>query len=211
MFYKLYTKSYDKLHELPAYVELIDNTVKDTKGEKILEAGVGTGNTLPFLRNKVVYGIDLDEERLKKARLKRGKNHIIKKADVQNLPFKKNFFDTVICVNTLNFVENDNIALEEFSRVLKKGGRLIVHVPRKDSKFLEMFKKSIKSIGILSTIKLLPWVIAISIANAQIYKTMRKYTVSGLKKKIHEKGFSIEKINPRSYLGQGIYCVAKKN
>ena len=210
MIYSLYTRVYDNLLEFPAYVKLLKMSVKDVIGNNILEAGAGTGNTLVYLKDKKVYCVDIDDVRLKQAEAKKGKNHVLMNASVENLPFKQKQFDTVLCINTLNFVGNDNKALSEFFRVLKKKGRLILHVPKKDSNSFEMISRGVKSLGFFKFIRFLPSVIIISLANAALYKNMRKYSVRNLKQKLKKHGFLVKKLDNDSYLGQGIYCVAER-
>ena len=48
----------------------------------------------------------------------------------ENLSFKDNSYDVVICSEVLEHVEDPEIALKELARVLKKGGKLAVSVPR---------------------------------------------------------------------------------
>ncbi len=45
------------------------------------------------------------------------------------LPYSKDDFDVIVCVEGLEHIENPSNALSEFSRMLKPGGTLIVSVP----------------------------------------------------------------------------------
>lgn len=49
--------------------------------------------------------------------------------DVTNLSFENNIFDTVICVEVLEYVSDYGKALDEILRVLKSDGHLILTVP----------------------------------------------------------------------------------
>jgi SAM-dependent methyltransferase len=49
--------------------------------------------------------------------------------DIQNMPFKDNEFDMVICNHVLEHVKDDKKAMSEILRVLKKGGFALIHVP----------------------------------------------------------------------------------
>ena len=51
------------------------------------------------------------------------------KLDIQEMPFKDNEFDVVICNHVLEHVEDDKKAMSEILRVLKKGGYALLHVP----------------------------------------------------------------------------------
>lgn len=54
-------------------------------------------------------------------------------SDLTVLPFKDSSFDAVLCSDVLEHIKHDRRAVKEFSRVLKKGGRLIVTVPARGS------------------------------------------------------------------------------
>lgn len=49
--------------------------------------------------------------------------------DIQNLPFKDNSQDAIICIAVLEHVENPFKACEEIHRVLKPGGYCFIYVP----------------------------------------------------------------------------------
>jgi SAM-dependent methyltransferase len=51
------------------------------------------------------------------------------KLDIQEMPFKNNEFDVVICNHVLEHVKDDKRAMSEILRVLKKGGFALMHVP----------------------------------------------------------------------------------
>ncbi len=50
-------------------------------------------------------------------------------ADVCKLPFASGTFDSVVCIEVLEYVPNYEKGLDEFQRVLKAGGRLVLSVP----------------------------------------------------------------------------------
>ncbi|MCD4666588.1 class I SAM-dependent methyltransferase [archaeon] len=99
------------------------------KNIKILDAGCGTGFNIQVLKKYgYVGGIDFSEEAVKFCR-KKGIN--IKKGSVEKLPFKDNSFDLITCFEVIYHkgVKSDLKALNEFNRVLKKNGLLLVRVP----------------------------------------------------------------------------------
>ena len=51
------------------------------------------------------------------------------KANIYNLPFKKNSFDLILCNHVLEHVEDDYKALKELYRVIKNNGILIAQIP----------------------------------------------------------------------------------
>lgn len=94
------------------------------KDSKILDAGCGTGGTIAFLKKngfKNIYGIDKSKYAIllcKKRQLNK-----VSQADINKVPYNKNTFDAVICLDVL-YHKGVNLkdALSEASRVLKKGG-----------------------------------------------------------------------------------------
>ena len=102
------------------------------KGQKlkILDAGCGSGMNIKFLLSKahLVYGIDLSNDAIFLCKKRQLKN--VKKGSILNLPFQNNFFDALICIDVLGSMSsNRNIekAIEEFYRVLKPNGLLLIH------------------------------------------------------------------------------------
>ena len=51
------------------------------------------------------------------------------KMDIHNIPFEDNYFDLVLCNHVLEHVYDDQIAMNEIFRVLRKGGIAILQVP----------------------------------------------------------------------------------
>ena len=56
------------------------------------------------------------------------------KADICALPFKNEEYDLIFCNHVLEHIPNDQKAMEELYRVLKKGGALIAQVPLDESR-----------------------------------------------------------------------------
>ena len=101
-------------------------------GGRILEVGVGTGISLPYYsaRSRVV-GIDISEPMLKVARrrvIDEGLEHVelLEVMDAENLEFPESSFDVVVAQYVVNTVPHPEIALDEFLRVLRPGGELVI-------------------------------------------------------------------------------------
>jgi phosphatidylethanolamine/phosphatidyl-N-methylethanolamine N-methyltransferase len=101
-------------------------------GGRILEVGVGTGISLPYYsaRSRVV-GIDTSEPMLKVARrrvIDEGLEHVelLELMDAENLEFPESSFDVVVAQYVVNTVPHPEIALDEFLRVLRPGGELVI-------------------------------------------------------------------------------------
>jgi len=54
---------------------------------------------------------------------------------ITNLPIKSNSIDFIYCLTVLQYIENNSDAINEFYRVLKPKGRLLITVPTKRSPF----------------------------------------------------------------------------
>lgn len=95
---------------------------------KILDAGCGTGITMQYFHrlNYKVYGVDASPDAVTLAR-SRGLTRI-QKASVTSLPSQSNYFDVVLNVDVIGLLDKKQIpqALNEFERVLKPGGHLIL-------------------------------------------------------------------------------------
>src|SRR5215475_10009492 len=101
-------------------------------GGRILEVGVGTGISLPdYSRRNRIVGIDISEAMLKKARerVQESKLEHVEALDVmdaERLNFQDESFDVVVAQYVVTAVPNPEAALDEFARVLKPGGEIIL-------------------------------------------------------------------------------------
>lgn len=101
-------------------------------GGRILEVGVGTGISLSYYSaNCRVTGIDISEEMLEVARQRvaqEGLGHVerLDLMDAEHLAFPDACFDVVVAQYVVNTVPNPEAALDEFLRVLKPGGELVI-------------------------------------------------------------------------------------
>lgn len=100
------------------------------KGERLLDIGCGDGIIGYFAKNnyRQIYGVDISDIALKIAE-ERGV--ITRKINANNdaLPFEDNYFDAVTCLDVIEHVFEPINLINEISRVLKKGGILIVSTP----------------------------------------------------------------------------------
>jgi len=101
-------------------------------GGRILEVGVGTGISLAEYspRNRII-GIDLSEPMLSRARARVRRQKLpnvvsLAVMDAERLGFTDAFFDVVIAQFVITAVANPEVALDEFARVLKPGGEIVL-------------------------------------------------------------------------------------
>lgn len=97
------------------------------KGDKILDAGCGTGLILRKLPKGTV-GIDINPRNIKKAK-KHSPLAKVMLADIEKLPFKKEIFSTIILTEVIEHQPDPIPTIDELRRVLKKGGVLIGSAP----------------------------------------------------------------------------------
>jgi phosphatidylethanolamine/phosphatidyl-N-methylethanolamine N-methyltransferase len=101
-------------------------------GGHILEVGVGTGLSLPEYRwTSRVTGIDLSAPMLAKARTRVSEHRLtnvdgLAVMDAQHLGFEDRAFDVVIAQYVITVVPDAEATLDEFARVLKPGGEIIL-------------------------------------------------------------------------------------
>lgn len=105
----------------------------DVKNASVLDVGCGTGL---FLKPLIVagctrlYGVDGPQDFTGRA-ISRGYKEVSEVADlnISPLPGANESFDLVVCKDVFEHLLNPTHALSEISRVLKKDGMLLLHVP----------------------------------------------------------------------------------
>src|SRR3989344_6002928 len=125
-------RAYDKYRSIPpekAY-KLLFSLIKKEGVIDVLDVGCGTGkSTEPLVRKNIkVVGCDHDVKMLdqaKKNALSRNLDITYKKCEVENLPFKPNSFDIVVCFNAFHWFANRK-TVKNIKRVLRPGGFLFI-------------------------------------------------------------------------------------
>ncbi len=113
-----------KKFQVPAIKE-----IDFSKKPRILDISCGTGELLRSLAKtgkSKLYGVDIAQKMLDKARKKLPAKVKLQKADVHRLPFKADTFDYVLTTEAFHHYYDQKKALREMSRVSRKGGRVIV-------------------------------------------------------------------------------------
>lgn len=102
-------------------------------GERVLDAGCGSGGTLPWLAEAVgpgglVAGVDVLPSLLAKAAEPRGAApiHLVRADAESGLPFHDQTFDRVVCNNVLECLRDKPLFLRECRRVTRPGGVLLM-------------------------------------------------------------------------------------
>jgi len=113
---------------------IIHNDTLFPKDSLVLEAGCGVGAQTKIIAPKNpdsnFISIDLSEDSVREAKELINslgiKNVEFKQADIYNLPFKDETFDSAIICFVLEHLHNPIKALKEIKRILKKQGTIIV-------------------------------------------------------------------------------------
>lgn len=112
--------------EIKDYVrDFIHANKHEFEGKKVIDVPAGSGITTAIL-NEVgadVEAIDLFPELFKQEGL------TCHKGDLQKLPLPDAYADYIICQEGIEHVPNQIATLQEFNRVLKPGGKILITTP----------------------------------------------------------------------------------
>ena len=114
--------------------------LKVNRGERVLDAGCGTGRHTFHLSKSdcFVTAMDILHRDLMQVRYflalmekKKEKRAVCDTlmADMHYLPFRDGAFDKIVCSEVLEHIEDDAAGLRELVRALKNGGQIAVTVP----------------------------------------------------------------------------------
>jgi SAM-dependent methyltransferase len=131
----------------------------------ILDVGCGTGANLEMLSQfGQVEGVDVSAEALSFCRARGLVN--VKQGEAEALPYENNSFDLVTGLDVVEHLDDDLAGLKEMRRILRRGGHALLFVPA----FMFL------------------WGVQDDISNHR-----RRYTLPGLKRRMHQAGFEVER------------------
>lgn len=104
------------------------NQIDFSKVNRLLELGCGNGKLWQEnridLRNREIFLSDISEGMVEEVRNKLGSDFNCIVADAEKIPFKDEYFDSIIANHVLFYLNDLNLGLKEISRVLRPNGIL---------------------------------------------------------------------------------------
>jgi SAM-dependent methyltransferase len=124
----------ERLNRAPRFTRWMADTILPYVGDRVLEIGAGTGNMSAHLMPRSVYwATDVNTHYLDYLVTMRSTRPYMRVAytnatDAKTFPSGQ-FFDTVVCFNVVEHVQDDLGALRSIHGALAHGGRAIILVP----------------------------------------------------------------------------------
>jgi glycosyltransferase involved in cell wall biosynthesis len=169
-----------RLSRAHRYNRWMAESIRPFCGERVIEIGAGIGTlTRLILPRPLYYATDINREYLRRLSSSFGNRPYLSVArcDVtrrETFPRPAGLFDTAICLNVVEHIEDDVAALRNISGVLQAGGRAIVLAPN------------------------IPWLFSRMDA---VVGHRRRYTRATLAAACEKAGFKVERILPFNRLG----------
>ncbi|MBI2031227.1 MAG: class I SAM-dependent methyltransferase [Candidatus Levybacteria bacterium] len=138
-----------KDHYYPLRLSLLINKLNLKFKGNILDAGCGDGGLAKEIAARFstvkLYGVDISREGCRLA-----KKYCVetKVADLnKKIPYPNNYFDFIVSQEVLEHILDTDRYFEEFNRVLKKGGRVVITTPN----LLAWYQRLLCVVGIVPT------------------------------------------------------------
>jgi ubiquinone/menaquinone biosynthesis C-methylase UbiE/DNA-binding transcriptional ArsR family regulator len=135
-YFAAHAAEWDRIRKLHVADTAVEQAILEALGEaptrSLLDLGTGTGRMLEVFGPRIQRGLGLDLSldmlALARARLDRaGLRHCsVRHGDIYNLVLPAESFDIVLIHQVLHFLDDSARAIQEASRVLAPGGRLMV-------------------------------------------------------------------------------------
>lgn len=180
------TKTLESMNQARYYNKWMLDKFKKYLTGNILEVGCGIGNfTQTLAKFGEIFAIDIDEDLINKFKKENNKRIKTGYGDIEKSKyfFKDKLFDTIVCINVLEHIKDDEKALRNMYRLLKKNGKLILLVPIHEFLYGEI-DRSINH--------------------------FRRYDPGQLKKQLEKIGFTIQSSRKINFLGAFGWFIAGK-
>lgn len=119
--------------------QIVHKMLECNPGSKILDVGCGIGFVSSLRPDLDIVGIDISDGMLER------NPHRCLKAPAEEIPFKDNYFDVVLCRSLLHHLEDPGVGMSEMTRVLKPGGSFVCWDPNQsvlNTLFRKLFQRT---------------------------------------------------------------------
>jgi glycosyltransferase involved in cell wall biosynthesis len=120
----------------PQYLSWLASELRPNLGDSVLEISAGIGNISSRLMSRRVLYVAAEKDPLNlhalRNRFLRTPNVVVQRLDPESpdgFAGMENSFDTVLCVNVLEYLEDPAAVVERLRACLRPGGRLVVLAP----------------------------------------------------------------------------------
>jgi glycosyltransferase involved in cell wall biosynthesis len=158
----------------PQYLSWLARTLRPYLGDSVLEVNAGIGNIAGRLMSRRVLYVAAEKDPLHlhalRNRFLRTPNVVVQRIDPEiprDFAAMDGCFDTVLCLNVLEYLADPAAALRSLRATLKPGGRIIVLVPQGPG----LFGSLDRSMG-----------------------HMRRYSTEAARRAVESQGFEIERV-----------------
>ncbi len=128
--YNAISSSYDNRYEEDQWAHIrkeLKELIANNNYQNILEVGCGTGYWLNEIKSgkTKIFGLDYSIGMLKKAG-ETGRCKNVVNGDANFLPFRKNYFDFIFCLNALHHFQNKKQFIFDVKEYLAPGGTIAI-------------------------------------------------------------------------------------
>jgi 2-polyprenyl-3-methyl-5-hydroxy-6-metoxy-1,4-benzoquinol methylase len=126
-----------------AFTQFLQDTLQPRAGNRILDVGCGTGKAEVSLGGLGLsqvtwFAIDRVHSRVREAAEAAASHNVraaLATADASHLPFTSEVFDSTFSVALLQHIKDIDMAVREFARVTKPGGRVVIVEPDNSARY----------------------------------------------------------------------------
>ena len=129
-------------------VRTIVKLLKTNKDDRVIEVGCGAGNVIEKVSGGQLFGVDISDFILCKAKQKLKRMVHFFQGDLQNLPSKDEVFTHVICSEVLEHLLDPLASLYEIKRILGPQGVAVISIP--NELWINRTKRILVRIGIFN-------------------------------------------------------------
>jgi glycosyltransferase involved in cell wall biosynthesis/phospholipid N-methyltransferase len=178
-----------RIGRAPRFNAWMADAIRPFCGSRVLEIGSGTGNlTRRLIPRRHYVASDINPLYLQTLRAMKADRPYLEAqytdiTDLASFPRVEQGFDTVVCLNVLEHVEDDRAALSNMRSVLAPGGRIIVLVPQGEWLF-----------GTLD----------------EVLGHKRRYTEAALRRLAEDAGFAMKVLRPFNRVGSAAWWLNGK-